>query len=458
MQRTRSSVHSLEEEPPARQSLTFSGATHFGERHGSGSMADCRGRVLYDGDWRSGYVCGEGTVRVGLDGPEARGVWQRGGRRGRGTVAFRNGAGYFLYVGDLVLGVPGGEGVLYRVSDEEEGEPLEVDRAGAVVAGSQRLREVYRGSWANGVFHGAGREAVHGEEALAEVYEGGFVRGCRSGEASLCCYARGLRYVGSFRAGVLHGRGLVRDISSGGRLRYDGEWAHGVPSGAGTVHFPGRQAFACRWANGVLLPRGAGHELTVTIDREGRMLCASGDPVDIHLLRRICGMPTHASAPHRRGFSRWAKTSRAAAALRARKERPRTAPPKARPASARASLGPVAPARQRPAARPPSTARASKTRKAMARQHAEALELLREAVARHARVCLASRIKEARADSLRLLQVAILHAKETGVGTRSNEYRQALAFLREAEEDPWSAGFDIVGATAERLAPGTARF
>ena len=164
---------------------------------------------------------------------------------GVGTKYYDNG----YYTGDLVVGVPNGEGTYYWysgavytgswVNGQREGTGTMTYDDGSVYTGkwknSQRNGKgkitfsngnKYDGQWKDDQFHGTGTFTwVDGI-----VYKGDWKQGERTGEGTMT-WPSGDKYVGEFKKGERHGKGTY--YFPNGNV-YEGDWVDGDRTGKGT--------------------------------------------------------------------------------------------------------------------------------------------------------------------------------------------------------------------------------
>lgn len=133
---------------------------------------------------------------------------------GYGTKAYGSGT----YTGDLVRGVPHGQGK--HVCDDY----------------------TYEGSWDNGNFHGQGTLTW----SNGSTYTGSFVKGQREGYGVIRWYT-GNRYEGNWKNSKRHGKG-VQYYNDGGK--YEGNWKEDFFHGQGTFTWKDGAVYTGNWVEG----------------------------------------------------------------------------------------------------------------------------------------------------------------------------------------------------------------
>eukprot|EP01062_Namystynia_karyoxenos_P051743 TRINITY_DN407_c1_g1_i5.p1 TRINITY_DN407_c1_g1~~TRINITY_DN407_c1_g1_i5.p1 ORF type:complete len:901 (+),score=146.59 TRINITY_DN407_c1_g1_i5:82-2784(+) len=272
----------------ARPSQTvYEGGFKDGRPHGSGlaiyRAGEGGGVLQYSGMWHRGVYHGQGYM-VHSSGLSFTGPMENGQFGSNGTWTYPNGG---RYEGPLRQGFPHGKGTfqLHRDPTAEQpkgpqpelayyhgkwhqGVQQDANATGHWTDGSR-----YRGEWADGRAHGAGRHwALLPGGGGTEVYEGAFFAGRRHGVGSLWHtravpgaglwaplsaipglhlayrggFAAGLangsgsewypnqeRYEGNFREGLRHGSGTC--FAAGGAARWSGQWTAGSAAAGGAA-------------------------------------------------------------------------------------------------------------------------------------------------------------------------------------------------------------------------------
>jgi hypothetical protein len=172
----------------------YEGELRTGKPHGAGKLFDCRGTLLYAGEFHHGVRHGVGTVWW-PNGATYEGQWRAGWRHGEGTCTFGNGV---VYVGTWERNRRHGPGTC--------------------TYGDTRLEVTFKDD-----------RIVHVKEFVSERlrYEGGWESpGGRTGHGVL--YGDdGKAYDGEWAAGKEHGWGTA--YTRTGTVRFRGMWTDGAP-------------------------------------------------------------------------------------------------------------------------------------------------------------------------------------------------------------------------------------
>lgn len=193
------------DETPVHGTLTFDDhASYAGELvrnlpHGTGTMTDPEGKVIYRGHWRAGKRHGTG-ISYENDIQVYNGVWEANRYHGQGVLRLPDGS---TLTGRFNMGT-----VIGPVTHRNAADQL-----------------LYEGRMENGLPHGTGAQYRNGEL----IAEGTFVQGVLNGSGKL--YAGGkLVYAGEIRDGARWGVGA--SLEQGGPA-YFGQWEANEPHGAG---------------------------------------------------------------------------------------------------------------------------------------------------------------------------------------------------------------------------------
>ena len=248
-----------------------------GRISGNGKAFDARGRLVYDGQWRTGKPHGKGKEY--RDGALIYdGEWYLGKRQGRG-ISYEPGG--IRYEGEWFNGEKDGPGALYEngallyKGEWEEGQPYgDVPVAMRAPETLEQMPEgkpdltfpdgsAYYGGVSHGRRDGSGKLIRGGKT----VYDGGWKYDQRSGFGKEYGEDGALIYEGEWNLDRRHGRGREYERGSllyegqwimgsrggsgreyrGGVLVYDGEWSLGRRRGFGTSYEPDGRRYEGQW-------------------------------------------------------------------------------------------------------------------------------------------------------------------------------------------------------------------
>ncbi len=215
-------------ETPVQGSLTFDDHSSYeGEMvqnlpHGSGTMTDADGAIVYQGQWRAGKRHGSGTSYDENGVAVYSGVWEANQYHGQGVlrlpdgstltgrfnmgtvigpVTHRNAAGQMIYEGRMENGLPHGNGALYRngeLMSEGTFRAGKLNGSGKLYNGGQL---VYVGEVRDDVRWGVGASLEHGAPSYFGQWEADEPHG-----AGMQYKDRQLEFVGQFSRGCPDGR------------------------------------------------------------------------------------------------------------------------------------------------------------------------------------------------------------------------------------------------------------
>ncbi|GMH82945.1 hypothetical protein TrVE_jg9783 [Triparma verrucosa] len=195
----------------------YTGEMTMGKFHGDGKFIFANGLGWYEGEYRHGKQHGRGS-RLFMNDSRYEGDFKYGQMHGEGMMEWLNGD---QYVGEWANGFPHGRGVyIYAHGDR------------------------YEGDFFKGVFHGRGRLTY----ADGGYYDGEFAAHTRPGDylhgvvfpkpdgkrhgMGVRVWVSGNRYEGGWENGMMNGRGIYENATTGGK--YDGEFKLNKKTGHGT--------------------------------------------------------------------------------------------------------------------------------------------------------------------------------------------------------------------------------
>lgn len=175
------------------------------------------------------------------------------------------------YEGDLVVGVPNGEGTYYWdsgavyqgdwVNGKREGTGTMTYDDGTVYKGKWKNDQrngkgkitftngnVYDGQWKDDKYHGTGTFTW----ANGTVYKGDWSKGERTGEGTMT-WPSGDKYVGEFKNGNRHGKGTY--YYPDGSV-YEGDWVDGDRTGKGTLTWKDGSWYTGDWVDNQMTGKG----------------------------------------------------------------------------------------------------------------------------------------------------------------------------------------------------------
>lgn len=203
--------------------LEYEGMFSHGRRHGSGRMYDKDGNLEYEGDFKDGYQNGIGRHYSQDKVLIYEGSFVDGKLTGLGKEYSPDGKllyeGFFLkycrYDGELVNGMPNGNGRLYfKDTLLYEGSFVDGKRTGKGKYYFEDGTTLYEGELFDDDMHGMG---IQYEKDGSVVHQGFFIRG--------------LYYEGELLNGKPHGKGVIRQRD--GIILYEGQFANGLEHGKG---------------------------------------------------------------------------------------------------------------------------------------------------------------------------------------------------------------------------------
>lgn len=216
---------------------TYTGQWQQDKRHGTGmyevsghSTASNRYEQRYDGQWAEDAKMGSGIATFS-DGSVLTGTWKDGvlATQSVRLDSYDDGNGVCTYIGEVLDGLPRGQGESKHVRESYAGGWLHGKRSGQ---GMLTLYDgtTYRGDWKNGKKNGFG---VCEYARTKDKYDGKWVGGVRCGRGR-CTYANGCVYDGEWRDDKCHGVG--RYTFADGTF-YDGNWHENKFYGDGALVF-----------------------------------------------------------------------------------------------------------------------------------------------------------------------------------------------------------------------------
>jgi len=176
--------------------------------------------VGLDMDIQTGCVSGDCLNGEGIwayaDGSRYEGLFRDGKSNGKGTFYDVSGA---TYEGSFRNNLKHGQGTLIKVDGTKQ-----------------------RGQWLDGEYLGEGLVAKDGE---------GCVSGnCSDGQGTYIYSKSAARYVGTFKDGLAHGKGICYYANG---ERYEGEWAEGSFNGIGTLFLEDGSTAEGFWVDGTYM-------------------------------------------------------------------------------------------------------------------------------------------------------------------------------------------------------------
>lgn len=202
----------------------YAGEWACDQRHGFGilqhhireNQSKQRVEVKHEGRWQNDDRCGSGTTSYS-DGSRLVAAWGVGGRVDFGRLEhYDDGNGVCSYEGEVVNGVPHGEGTSEHPGETYAGHWHSGRRSGHGVA-TLFDGTTYRGDWRNGKRNGFGTCEY---ARTRDRYTGKWVGGVRCGRGE-CTYANGCVYSGDWKDDKCHGLG--RYTFTDGTF-YEGDW------------------------------------------------------------------------------------------------------------------------------------------------------------------------------------------------------------------------------------------
>ena len=132
--------------------------------------------------------------------------------------------------------------IVYEGQLNEQGEPDGT--------GTSFHRETYDGDWRNGKRHGEGTaKMIDGSVS----YKGGWKNDLPDGNGTFK-YRNGSVYTGGFRAGKMHGNGVMTYTNG---TTYDGQWKNDKQDGQGTMKFHNGHVYKGEFSKGKLHGKGS---------------------------------------------------------------------------------------------------------------------------------------------------------------------------------------------------------
>lgn len=183
----------------------YEGAWEHNQKHGAGTLWFSSGAKLTS-DWVNGVLCNQCRIENYNDG-------------------FDN----CVYIGDVLHGLPHGNGESQSSSETYVGEWAAGRRSGRGVATALDGTE-YSGDWKNGKRNGFG---ICKYARTRDVYDGKWVGNVRCGRG-ICKYGNGCEYAGEWKDDKCHGHG--RYTFTDGTL-YEGNWKANEFCGDGAFVF-----------------------------------------------------------------------------------------------------------------------------------------------------------------------------------------------------------------------------
>ncbi|MBE6977863.1 MAG: hypothetical protein E7438_04390 [Ruminococcaceae bacterium] len=212
--------------------------------YGTKRFDDC----TYTGDMVRGVPHGEGTC-VWDNGVEYTGGWDNGQMSGYGEISRPDG---YSYKGQWKDGQYDGTGTLVYPGGKETytGEFSKGQRHGQ---GTHVFSngDTYTGDWVNGIWSGQGKYTWK----TGEVYEGGWLNALRHGQGTMT-WTDGSYYTGDWVNGKRTGNGVLYYGSTS--ERYEGEFKNDKRHGSGTVYKADGTVIKGTWENDKLVQEEPG--------------------------------------------------------------------------------------------------------------------------------------------------------------------------------------------------------